>query len=126
MPRRAIIYTITICDLPPLTDPAGRAVTVPCSIYPGAWDEDAPVNVRRNAAHICRTECEALLACARRLAILTENAERDDRMLPVRGVMAGRVISGRGEWYLDPPSGTGHRPARRLPSLPPDIYRAVA
>jgi hypothetical protein len=115
MPRKAIIYTLTIIDLPPLTAPGGRPVTVPCTIYPFAWDEDAPVNVRRNAAHICRTQCEALQACTARLLALGPAA---------RGVMAGRIVTGRGD-LMDPPSGTGHR-VRRLPPLPPEIYRAVA
>jgi hypothetical protein len=121
---RAASYMLVIgYQLAPLLDPDGTAYRwLPCQETPLAWDETAPANVRKRAAHICRSECAAIVACARR------QAELEDAGYTTSGVWAGHVLTGRGGEHDGPPPITGYPGRRRptsLPALPADVLHVV-
>lgn len=124
--RRQSYMLVVVQQLHPLRDPGGTAYPwVPCMSVPIAWDEIAPVSVRRRAAEICRMECPALTECEHRRAELSALAEAG-HCQPPRGVWAGQIVTGRGDHELAPvPSGAGRRQAHRLPPLPPETLRLV-
>jgi len=123
---RTASYMLVIgYQLAPLLDPDGTAYRwLPCQETPLAWDESAPANVRMRAAHICRSQCDAIVACARR------QAELEDAGYATTGVWAGHVLTGRGGGDEDWPLPiTGHPGRRRqsssLPPLPADVLHVV-
>lgn len=70
-----------------LRDRQGRKVEwVPCMSTPYAFDPEAPMNVKRNAAQQCLTDCSALHDCEQTLERLGPDAA---------GVWAGRILPGR-------------------------------
>jgi hypothetical protein len=65
-----------IGEFQPLRDADGIVYEwVPCMSQPHAWDEDALIGVRRNAALVCKTQCPALADCNQRRLQLGDKAK---------------------------------------------------